>query len=35
MAKTGDARKFLCLAEWGLEVTNEKGLAIAADLTTT
>lgn len=33
MAKTGDARKFLCLAEWGLEVTNERGLAIAADLT--
>lgn len=33
MAKTGDARKFLCLAEWGLEITNEKGLAIAADLT--
>jgi hypothetical protein len=33
MAKTGDARKFLCLAEWGLEITNERGLAIAADLT--
>jgi hypothetical protein len=35
MAKTGDARKFLCLAEWGLEITNERGLAIAADLSTT
>lgn len=35
MAKTGDARKFLCLAEWGLEITNEKGLGGVFDLTTT
>lgn len=35
MAKTGDARKFLCLAEWGLEVENEKACGIVADLTTT
>lgn len=35
LAKTGDARKFMCLAEWGLEITNERGLAIVADLTTT
>lgn len=35
LAKTGDARKFMCLAEWGLEVTNEKGLGGVFDLTTT
>jgi hypothetical protein len=35
MAKTGDARKFLCLAEWGLCVDNERGLGGVFDLTTT
>lgn len=35
LAKTGDARKFMCLAEWGLEVENEKACGIVADLTTT
>lgn len=35
MAKTGDARKFLCVQEATLEVTNERALGIVADLTTT
>lgn len=33
LAKTGDATKKLMLREWGLQVTNEAGLALAADLT--
>jgi len=33
-AKTGDAEKREMLVEWGLKVTNEKGLGIVADLTT-
>jgi hypothetical protein len=33
LAKTGDATKKLMIREWGLEVTNEAGLALAADLT--
>lgn len=32
LAKTGDATKKLLLREWALEVTNEAGLALAADL---
>jgi hypothetical protein len=35
MSKNSDARRFLCIAEWGLEVSNEKGLGLVADLTTT
>jgi len=33
-AKTGDAEKREMLVEWGVKVTNEKGLGIVADLTT-
>jgi hypothetical protein len=35
MSKNSDARRFLCIAEWGLECSNEKGLGLVADLTTT
>lgn len=35
LAKTGDAEKKLLIVEAGLRVTNEKGMGIAADLTTT
>ena len=34
LAKTGDASKFMVLVEYGLQVNNEKGLGIIADLTT-
>tara|TARA_R100001443_G_scaffold86264_1_gene92930 strand:+ start:219 stop:650 length:432 start_codon:yes stop_codon:yes gene_type:complete len=34
LAKTGDASKFMTLVEYGLQVNNEAGLGIAADLTT-
>lgn len=34
MAKTGDADNRMLLAEYGLMVSNEKGLGIATDLTT-
>jgi hypothetical protein len=34
LAKTGDAEKRMILVEYGLEVTNEKGLGLVADLTT-
>ena len=33
LAKTGDATKFMVLAEVGLQVNQEAGLGIAADLT--
>ena len=33
LAKTGDAQKRLMLAEYGLEVKNEKALGVAVDLT--
>lgn len=32
LAKTGDANKKLLQREWGLQVDNEKGLALVADL---
>lgn len=32
LAKTGDATKKLLLREWGLEVTNEAGLGLIADI---
>lgn len=35
LAKTGDATKKLMLTEWGLQVKQEAGLALCADLTTT
>jgi hypothetical protein len=35
LAKTGDADKKLLQQEWGVKVRNEKGLCLAADLTTT
>jgi len=35
LAKTGDAKKFLLLTEWGLRVDNEEALGAAYDLTTT
>ena len=34
LAKTGDATKFMMLAEYGLQVNQEAGLGIIADLTT-
>ena len=34
LAKTGDASKFMTLFEGGLQVNNEAGLGVAADLTT-
>lgn len=34
LALNGDARRFMCLAEWGLKVKNEKGLGAVYDLTT-
>lgn len=34
LAKTGDATKFLTLAEYGLVVTQEAGLGVVADLST-
>ena len=34
LAKTGDAKKRILLAEYGLQVNNEKGLGIATDLNT-
>lgn len=33
LAKTGDAEKTMLLAEYGLQVNNEAGLGLAADLT--
>jgi hypothetical protein len=33
LAKTGDATKYMLLAEVGLQVNNEAGLGIIADLT--
>lgn len=33
LAKTGDAEKRMLLTEWSLQVENEAGLALAADLT--
>jgi hypothetical protein len=35
MAKNSDARRFLCLAEWGLRVENERAMGGVFDLTTT
>lgn len=35
LAKTGDAEKRMLLIEYGVQVTNEAGLGLAADLTTT
>lgn len=35
LAKTGDAEKRMLLIEYGLQVTNEAGLGLLADLTTT
>lgn len=35
LAKTGDAEKRMLLVEWGLKVTQEAALGLAADLTTT
>jgi len=34
LAKTGDASKFLLLAEYGLQVNNEAGLGVIRDLST-
>mgnify|MGYP001432313885 CR=1 FL=1 len=34
LAKTGDSSKFMTLVEYGLQVNNEAGLGVAADLTT-
>ncbi len=34
MAKTGDAEKYLITVELGLQVDNEEGFGLAADLTT-
>lgn len=34
LAKTGDASKFMTLVEYGLQVNNEAGLGVLADLTT-
>ena len=34
LAKTGDSDKFMLLAEYGLQVSNEKGLGLATALTT-
>ena len=34
LAKTGDAKKRLLLAEYGLQVANEKGLGLITDLST-
>ena len=34
MARTGDAVKMLFIREWGLQVDNEAGLGLAADLNT-
>ena len=34
LAKTGDAQKFLTLSEYGLVVTQEAGLGVVADLST-
>lgn len=34
LAKTGDAEKRMLLVEWGLQVKQEAGLGLAADLTT-
>lgn len=34
MARTGDAIKMLFLREWGVQVDNEAGLGLAADLDT-
>ena len=34
LAKTGDATKYLLLAELGLQVNNEAGLGVIRDLST-
>ena len=34
LAKTGDASKVMILAEYGLQISNESGLGVLADLTT-
>lgn len=34
LAKTGDATKYLVLREWSLQIENEAGLGLAADLVT-
>ena len=34
LAKTGDATKYMLLAEYGLQVNNEAGLGVIRDLST-